>query len=379
MAKDTQEIYRLSVRHNGKLYKGLSHSVEEDESLFVMNRNPARPRHLASGTPILTKDGVSLDRPTSIDERAHHVHYHPSGVVVVKARDGTILRRIQAPPMLMLSTPFLMFSMSVARIEQLSVDGRHAAFGDHVIEVSQLDIKRLQIDCFVGPKTSFDGSLLGTFGPLHRIVYSDAALYDVAYFAGEGAPIDPSIEIAGIKLRDTCLTGTQSCNIVEPSGLPSLTPEEWASAPAVGRQIRACLESCVPQFASRLGRTSGCYEIKISLCRDGVVAAVDWNSNAQTGQLSWLRFEGLVCDDVLRIVRQGPSNEENTADVFDLNPELCGGLRGTVFVRVRRPTKVDVHNALVLRGSELLAKRYWRVVPCALKRIERVIELIHSS
>src|SRR5207249_4813447 len=113
MTIKTQQLYRLSVRHNGRLYKALSHSVEEDESLFVMNRNPPRPRHVVSGIPILLESGLNLGSPSSTDMRSHHVHYHPSGTLIVKARDNAMVARIQAPPMSMISKPFLIYFISV--------------------------------------------------------------------------------------------------------------------------------------------------------------------------------------------------------------------------------------------------------------------------
>src|ERR1700730_18275610 len=113
MAKLTRERYRLSISRNGGLFKALSHSVEEDESLFVMNRSPMRPRHIASGSPKLTEEGLTIVDLGS-GTLAHQVHYHPSGAILVKAPDNRTVRRLQAPPMLMLSAPFLMFHLSLA-------------------------------------------------------------------------------------------------------------------------------------------------------------------------------------------------------------------------------------------------------------------------
>lgn len=379
MAKDTREVYRLPIMKDGRLYKALSHSVEEDESLFVMNRNPPRPRHILSGIPHLTQSGLRLIDQTSTDMRSHHVHYHPSGALIVKSRDNKTVARIQASPMPMLSVPFLMFHLSVAQIDQLAIDKRQPTFGDHAIDLSAMNINRLQIECWVGPKGSFNGPFQWTFGPAQRIVYSDAGFYDVAYFAGEGAPIDPSIEIDGIRLRDTCLTATPTRNIVEPSTVPPLTPEMWASPAAVGRQLRACFEMQTAKFCARLGHTSGSYEIRISLCNDGVVAGVDWNPFINSAQLSWVRFESLSCQNVMEVVRQSASAEsKNIVDVFDLSPSLCGGLAGTVFVRITEPSANKHHNALVFRGAELLSSRYWRIPPQALVNVSEVIDLIHS-
>jgi hypothetical protein len=379
MAKNTREVYRLPVLKDGRFHKALSHSVEEDESLFVMNRNNFRPRYIASGIPQLTPNGLRLADQTSTDMRSHHVHYHPSGALIVKARDNRTVARIQAPPMPMLSAPFLMFHLSVARIDQLAVDKRKPCFGDHAIDLSKMNVGRLQIECWVGPKGAFNNPFQWAFGPAQRIVYNDAGFYDVAYFAGEGAPIDPSIEIDGIKLSDTCLTAAPTRNIIEPSSVPALTPEMWASPAAVARQLRACFETQTSQFCSRLGHSSGSYEIKISLCRDGLIASVDWNSTINMPRLSWVRSDSLSCENVLDVVRQtGSADSVNIVDVSEMNPLLCGQLAGTVFVRVRESSNKQT-NALIFRGSELLPGRYWRIPPRALERFSDIINLVHSA
>lgn len=379
MSKDTREIYRLSVKKGDRIFKALSHSVEEDESLFVMNRNPPRPRHIITGIPRLGENGLGLDNCTSTDTRSHHIHYHPSGIVIVKARDNRLVARIQAPPMPMLKNPFLVFYLSVARVEQLQLENRQPAFGDHVIDVSSMDASRLQIECWVGPKRSFDGPFQWNFGAAQRIVYGDAGFYDVAYFAGAGAPIDPSIEIDGVRLSETCLTGTPFTNIVEPSTLPTLSPESWASPGAVARQLRASLEKSVSRLAKKLEQTGGCYEIRVSLCSDGVVAAIDWNASRDAAGFSWQSFNELKCESILEILgcRElgGPSR---AIDVFERNPSLVDGLADTVFVRTRKSSG-SLHNALVFRGSELLAGRYWRIPPQIIKNINALIDLVHCD
>jgi hypothetical protein len=380
MSQTTREMYRLSVKSQGRLYKALSHSVEEDESLFVMNRSPPRPQHIATGIPLLTETGIRFGSPQFTDSRAHHVHYHPSGALIVKAADNRTLTRVQAPPMPTLSGPFLMFHLSVAVIGQLAEEDNRARFADHVIDLSAMDIRRLQIECWVGPKAAFDAPFQWAHGPAQLIVYRDAAFYDVAYTAGEGAPIDPSIEFNGVKLKDTRITGALSANIVEPSTLPRMSPEAWASPGAVARQLRASLESCAPQLGHRLGHEEGFYEIRISFCNDGVIAAVGWNPHSRSPQFSFVRFEQLGWRDALAVVRQSPTEKSIGAlDVFDLNSELSGGLPSTVFVRSGTLIDGEFKNALIFRGSELRVGRYWRIPPQSLKRMEEIIALIGTG
>ena len=292
-----------------------------------MLRSPPRPTHIPIGKPVSTPTGITFDSPDLMeDTRAHHVHYHPSGVLIVKAFNNRTLNRVQAPPMLMLSTNFLLFHLSVATIEQLAPDRRRPGFGDHVIDLSAMAVHRLQIECHVGPKGAFDGPFQWPYGHAQLVVYRDAALYDVAYVAGEGAPIDSSVEHGGIKLKQTRITVVPTANIVEPSTLPNLSPEAWASPGAVARQLRTHLENCHVQLGQRLGHEAGNYEIKSSLCHDGVIVSVGWNTSSQTAQYSFTRCEHLGCEDVLGIVRQSRKESDiGATDVFKLAPELCGG------------------------------------------------------
>jgi len=159
-----------------------------------------------------------------------------------------------------------------------------------------------------------------------------------------------------------------------------LTPEAWASPAAVARQLRACLETRTSRFGQKLGYASGCYEIRISLCKDGIVAGVDWNPHSSSAQFSWIPFEKLNCEDVLGVVRGGAlTGSDGIADVFDLDPSLCSGLSGIVFARVRRMAIANAHNALIFRASEFLTGRYWRISPGALTHMDDVIDLIHSA
>jgi len=280
----------------------------------------------------------------------------------------------------MLSAPFLLFHLSVATIAQLAEEHGKPGFADHVIDLSTMDIHRLQIECQVGPKGAFDGQFQWPYGPAQPIVYRDAAFYDVAYVVGKGAPIDPTIEFGGIKLADTRITAAPTSNIVEPSTLPNLSPEAWASPGAVARQLRASLEPCYLQLGQRLGHATGFYEIRSSLCNDGVIASIGWNPLSQSAQFSFTRCEHLTCKDILGIVRQSPSERAIGAlDVFDQNPELCGGLAGTAFVRREIPDKAAFQNALIFHGSELRGGRYWRIPPQSLRRIGEIIALIQLS
>jgi hypothetical protein len=109
------------------------------------------------------------------------------------------------------------------------------------------------------------------------VLYEDAMLYDVCYIVREAPQIDPFVEIEDIKLSSTCirvyLTGLSE---EELKLVPVLTDAAWSSGPALARQIRAYLEHCDEELRKRIGLPNGGRELRVSVCEDGAVGAIDW-------------------------------------------------------------------------------------------------------
>lgn len=170
MGRDTVERYRVSVRSSGRLYKVLAHQVFDDESLLVELRSRPLKRHVLSGT--LANNGSELAfQPDSVDDgRAHHVHYHPSGQVRIKAHDGTLLRELSFPPIPVLHCPLQLFHLSVASVDQLDVDSKPHDFWDYVVDIDKMPVNRLQCTVWIGPKGSVHASPHPSSPPIHFVL-----------------------------------------------------------------------------------------------------------------------------------------------------------------------------------------------------------------
>ncbi|THJ25295.1 MAG: hypothetical protein CAF45_001970 [Nitrospira sp. CG24E] len=202
ISSDTVERYRLSVKVGNRRYKLFAYQVLEDETLSIELRCQPRKQRVLSGRLEAQSGEITiLPDVESKGDRAHHVHYHPSGLLRIKAFDGTLIRELSLPPLPLLHLALPLFLLSVATVDQLDTDDRPSRLGDHVVDLDCMPIQRLQCVVWIGPKGSF-GALSPISVPAQKIVYDDAGLYDVAYTVGEGIPVSASGSHKGVAISE---------------------------------------------------------------------------------------------------------------------------------------------------------------------------------
>jgi hypothetical protein len=230
------------------------------------------------------------------------------------------------------------------------------------------------LECFIGPKGAFKGELQSPFGWAARLVYEDAAFYDVCYVVGEAPPIPDHLERNGIKINRTVLTAT-----LNQSQLPTIeadaartAPEAWASPPAVARQLRALFEHRYERLRRALRVPDGSYHIKMTMTSEGVVAAIEPIPDGHMPSASWQTLLTLDVDKVLQVVEQ----ENGTAALVDacqLDPKLTNGIEKAVYLS---SYEANPRYPLVFAARHFLNNRYFRILPDALKNIDGVMEML---
>jgi hypothetical protein len=380
MSLNTVERYRLSVKIGNRRYKLLAHQVLEDETLSIELRSQPRKQHVVSGRLEALSGEFTISSDVGYkDGRAHHVHYHPSGRLRIKAFDGVVIRELSFPPLPLLHVAIPLFLLSAASVDQLDEDEKAPRLGDHVVDLDEMPVKRLQCVAWIGPKGSFS-ALSPMSVPAQKIVYEDAGLYDVAYIISEGVPITASVSHKGIPIRDTRITAVPADSIPSPKTLPNVGPEYWASPNAIARQLRAALEDEFKKVKQMLGGNQcGAWEVRISLCKDGFIAALDWNYTLSTPGYSIAEWYQLSVGDVLGVLgNAGP--ELCLKDVSEIDSRLTGGLPNTCFVRLgQTKSESSKHNAIVFLPAEHLRDRYYRIPRVALKHLSEIISIVDSK
>jgi hypothetical protein len=372
MPKVTSDRYRVSIQApSGVRYKALAHSVEEDESLFVVCRSRPRPRHIAS----LVMNPMGLQMSDSAHPvHAHDLHYHPSGEIRIKDEAGKLIRTVQSRPLPMLAEPTQLFFHSAAQFSQFDEDKKKLELGDQVIVWGGVEGRRIHAETWVGPKGAFGPQFQWPHGWASRLVYEDAALYDVCHIVGEGPVIDESIKSGDIPIAHTVLTGTVNFE-APPENAPDRPAEQWSTPHAMGRQVRALMEGRHEQLLAALGWPVGTsWLLKISVCKEGAVAGLDTqgpgNRNGYTSDDCLM----LSREDVMRILM---GDRSGFVDLADVDPPSVGGERGAVFVRVddTKPSP-HLHNAIVLVADQHLDRRYWRIRPGAFGNPSGLLDVI---
>jgi hypothetical protein len=378
VGRDTTERYRISVRSRGRLYKALAHQVLEDETLSIELRSRPLKRHVLSGTLAISSGELTI-QPNSVGDGggAHHVHYHPSGQLRIKAFNGTLIRELSFPPIPVLHCPVPLLLLSVASVDQLDVDNRTPGLGDHVVDLDEMPVNRLQCMAWVGPKGSLKGvGPLST--PAQKILYEDAGLYDVAYIVGEGTPVS-SATLSGSLLKDTRITAVPVADVPTAKDIPNREPEYWASPAAVARQVRAALEQQFEYAKERLAAGGeGAWEVRMSLCKDGLVVALDWNYTWSCPGYSIAEWYQLSIIDVLGILCVG-DGEANVKDVYEIDPQLTDSQPKVCFVRlVASEREHSLHNAIVLLPAEHMRDRYHRIPRIVARNLAAILAHVDS-
>jgi hypothetical protein len=374
----TNEEYRLTLVSKGRRYKAFSHAVREDETLQIRFSSHLRPQNVFTGELARGDNGLApvggTDEPSLSAVKA--LHYHPSGQINLK-RDGTVepIKQFRTLPFQLLTSPTFLYGLSPSTLDQLTLDQKQTKPADAEISLDDLKLKRISVEVWVGPKGSFKN--IQDQGPhaIARAVYEDATLYDVCYKVTEAPPIDSSVIVKGARLECTCirwyLTGAPPESL---KSVPDLPAEQWSSPPAVARQIRAFLEHSTEQLRQRIGALSGGRELRLSLCRTGAVASVDWGNDFVW---SFQRCENLTPEDILKVLGWRPDGMSKIKDVADIDAALTGGIREAVFVRAR-PRNSMLHNAIVFNAIDppTGSRPYWRIPPAALIEPSKIIKLI---
>jgi hypothetical protein len=323
----TAEEYRLTLISKGQRYKAFSHAVREDETLQIRFLSRLRPQNVFTGE--LTRGENGLVPVSGTDESGlsavKALHYHPSGQINLK-RDGTgePIKQFRTLPFQVLIGPAFLCGLSPATLDQLTPDQKQTKPADVEVSLDDLRPERVLVEVWVGPKGSFKN--IQDRGPhaIVRVLYEDATLYDVCYKVTEAPPIDSSVIVKGVRLESTCirwyLTGASPESL---KSVPDLPPEQWSSPPALARQIRAFLEHSTEQLRQRIGTLSGGRELRLSLCRKGAVASVDWGNDFVW---SFQRCENLTPDDILKVLGWEPDGMSKIKDVADIDAALTGGI-----------------------------------------------------
>lgn len=370
MPKNTVEEYRLSVVANGVRRKLLRHSVEEDETLLVQVRS--KPRPTAVGT-VVSGHGKTEVSDVRVDRRG--LSYHPSGRINIKSYNGKHQEVLTAPPFILIKQPIFLLSQSAAKIEQLDIDDSKTNFGDHCIDLSGVLLRRIHSECVIGPKGAFKGEFVWPWGWAARLVYEDAAFYDVCYFVGERPAPPDDLQKDGVKINQTVLTGTLNQTLLPPidSNLGSIAPTIWASPSAVARQLRALFEHRYERLRQAIGVENGSYHLKMTMASDGVVAAMEPRPDAEAPSAGWQTFLSLNVDTMLGTVRAA-NGAAGLADCFSSDPTSTDNIEGAVYISNQGDP--SCHYPLVFAARQLLKQRYYRIDPNAIRNVDTVLEMV---
>jgi hypothetical protein len=371
MPKDTIEEYRLSIMANGIRRKLLRHSVEEDETLLVQVRSA---RGATTVGTVTAQNGKMEVNAIRIDRRG--LSYHPSGRINIKSHDGKHQEILHAQPLPLLKQPIFLLFHSAAKVEQFDLDDTVPKFGDHCVDISEIELRRVHAECLIGPKGAFKGEFSWPWGWAARIVYEDAAFYDVCYMVGNGPSIPDDLQNNGIKINQTVLTGTVNQSLLPPleSGIPNLTPAAWASPSAVARQLRALFEHRYDHVRRALGAEKGSYHVKMTMASNGVIAAMEPLASAGQPSAGWVTHLSLNVDQVLEVVRTA-NGFGGLIDCQKIDPALTNNVEGSVYISNGSPG----HYPLVFAARQILKHRYYRIDPKALKNIDQVLDALRQA
>lgn len=161
--------------------------------------------------------------------------------------------------------------------------------------------------------------------------------------------------------------------------VPTRDPEYWASPTAVARQFRAVLEEQFEYAKEKLAAgAEGAWEVRMSLCRDGLVVALDWNYTWSKPGYSIVEWYQLSIIDVLKILGVG-GGEAHVKDVHEIDPRLTGSQSKVCFVRLINPAKEhSMHNAIVLLPAEHMRNRYYRIPRAIVKNLAAILTHVDS-
>lgn len=119
--------------------------------------------------------------------------------------------------------------------------------------------------------------------------------------------------------------------------------------------------------------------MRISLSKDGLIAALDWNRNLSIPGYSIAEWYQLSVCDVLGVLGDA-GTESCLKDVNDIDSQLTGGRTKTCFVRLgKNQSQSSMHNAVVFLPNEHLRDRYYRIPRVVLKQLSKIISLIDSK
>ncbi|WP_250486991.1 hypothetical protein [Caballeronia sp. GaOx3] len=319
-------------------------------------------------------EGISIaqSEPPSDENRAHCLHYHPSGQVNVKNFGNARVRTLSFPPMVALRRPLFLMGMRVATVNQLNEDRKSTDFADFDFDLDAHQVSRPHAQIWIGPKGSFDEDDAGPFPHKVKLVYRDAAMYDVAYFLGDSLSIASDAIYDGHKLSDMLISFSPSSDLPSEVPLPQVSIlEHWSTPHAIARQLRAHIEQLQAVVERTIGDARGQSEIRISLCKDGAICSLDWNHNFTHPGFSCEVFDFLTIRDVLAVL-SGPTNV--LKDVYSLDSDIVSKAC-SVFVRTK--PKSNLANAVVFVADDLLVKRYYRIPPENVKNLEKYLRLVH--
>ncbi len=332
----------------------------------------SKPRPTAIGT-VVTGNGKTEVSDIRVDRRA--LSYHPSGRINIKSYNGKHQEVLTAPPLILLKQPIFLLAHSAAAIEQFDIDNSKIDFADHFIDLSGVQLQRIHSECLIGPKGAFKAEFVWKWGWAARLVYEDAALYDICYFVGEGPPIPDELQKGGVKINQPVLTGTLNQTLLPSidSNIENVAPTVWASPAAVARQLRALFENRYEQLRRSIGVENGSYHLKMTMASDGMVAAMEPRPNVQMPSAGWQTSLTLNVDTVLGVVRAA-NGTSGLLDCCSTNPKLTDNVEGAVYISNRGDA--SCRYPLVFAARQLLTNRYYRIDPNAIRNIDEVLEVV---
>jgi hypothetical protein len=334
--------YKLTILYNGKRYAVMAHTVERDESIYVRSRKRKDTLLINSGV-LVTSEITRIEKQMPTRTVGNQLHYHPTGYISRK-ENSTLLKIDKLYPLINLPEPIALFKISPAKIEWF--DEARNKKDEIFFDLTTIESKfsRLDFQIWIGPK----GSIKDGFRPPNTyasILFEDGILYDVAYFIRE-------MDVLENDLNQLTLTAFPETDILYDKSLP---PEPWVGGLAIAKQVRLFLSEFIelnhnapndPEAVPKLFDSG--HHIRMSICRDGVIAGVGQRTNGDMGSMEWKHFD-LTTDQVLQMLINRPY-EDKFIDVGKLNKTILP--ERTVYLRTTHPIRDSMKHELIVIAKE---------------------------
>lgn len=116
----------------------------------------------------------------------------------------------------------------------------------------------------------------------------------------------------------------------------------------------------------------------MSLCKDGLVVALDWNYTRSCPGYSIAEWYQLSIVDVLGVLGVG-DGKSNVKDVYEIDPQLTDSKPKVCFVRLVASERAhSLHHAIVLLPAEHRRGRYHHIPRTVVKNLAAILAHVDS-